>query len=219
MGETTESAAVTWRLETWFPDFSKETHQKLRKYYDELSSANKTMSLVSPKTLPFADGIHFADSAMGMNFIFKDAPSAKEFYDFGSGPGFPGLVGAILRPDIKFTLVEIDDKKIEFLRRCVANLSLGNVSLLKGNLEALPANSVKFAVARGLSNISKSILMARKCMEKGGTFYHMKSENWSMEVGEIPTQLCSVWSPALVSEYRLPIGEVRFAIVKTTKIS
>lgn len=216
---TTSLGQSNWRIETWFPELPKEVGAQLKKLYQELSVANKTQNLITPKTVPFADAIHFADSIIAMNLIVSDAPSVDEIYDLGSGAGFPGLVGAIMFPNVKFILVEIDSNKSEYIKQSATKLGLNNVEVVTSNIEALPAGSVRFAVTRGIANISKLILMTRRCIAKGGVLYHMKSENWSMEVGEIPTQLCSVWSPALVKEYRLPIGEVRFAIVKTDKIS
>jgi len=207
-----------WRIETWFPKISKEASEKLKAFYELILAGNKTVSLISPKAAPFADAIHFADSLMACEAVLSDAPDAKEIYDLGSGNGFPGLVGAIVYPEVRFVLVDADGKKNEYLKQCVNRIGLKNVEVKTAQIEALPQDSVRLGMARGLSNISKTILISRKCFAKGGVLYHLKSENWAMEVGEIPTQLCSVWSPALVKEYRLPIGEMRFAIVKTTKI-
>lgn len=212
-------ASQNWRLETWFPHINKEIIAKLKVYFEDLIVANRAISLVSPKTIPFADAIHFADSILAIEALLADSPGVQEIYDLGSGNGFPGLVGAILFPKVKFILVDTDEKKNEYLRQCATKLGLPNVEVKTAAIEALPVNSVQFAITRGLANISKTILLTRKCFVKGGVLYHMKSENWAMEVGEIPTQLCSVWSPALVKEYKLPVGEMRFAIVKTEKIS
>lgn len=212
-------SANSWRLETWFPDLNKEAHTKMRKLFDELTKANRTLSLISPKTVPFADGIHFADCILALQAIISDAPTTQEIYDLSLANGFPGLVAAIIYPKIKFIIVYTDDKKSEYLTLCIKELGLTNVSLKKSTIEGLPANSVRTAITRGVANISKMILASRKSFAKGGTLYHMKGETWGAEVGEIPTQLCSVWSPALVKEYRLPIGEVRFAVVKTEKIA
>ncbi len=220
MSQPVETTVPTnWRIETWFSDLDKHVQSQLKKLNDELIKANKVTSLVPIKTIPFADALHFADSILAAKIIHSDNPSMDEIYDFGSGNGFPGLVSAILYPKIRHILVEIDDKKNEYLRHCIKSLSLLNVKVMSINIEAMEANSVKFGICRGLFNISKAILMTRRCIAKDGTLYHIKSENWSMEVGEIPTQLCSVWTPALVKEYKLPIGEVRFAVVKTDKIS
>ncbi|MFN8792552.1 MAG: 16S rRNA (guanine(527)-N(7))-methyltransferase RsmG [Bdellovibrionales bacterium] len=219
MSEAATSASPqNWRIDKWFPNLNKEAGEKLKAFYDLIVSGNKTLSLIGAKTVPFADAIHFSDSLMACEAVMSDAPDAKEIYDLGSGNGFPGLVGAIAYPQVKFVLVDTDEKKSEYLKQCVERLGLKNVEVKTASIESLPQDAVQFGMARGLSNISKTILISRKCFAKGGVLYHLKSENWAMEVGEIPTQLCSVWAPALVKEYRLPIGEMRFAIVKTTKI-
>lgn len=213
------AAAIQWRVEQWFPDLSGEQLDKMRKYHDELHRGNRAGNLVSAKTLPMADVIHFADSILAARMIHKDNPGMSELFDLGSGSGFPGLVFGILFPKVRVVLIESDAKRCEFLRQAVSASGLGNVTVENVAIEAVAAGRMKVAVARGLASISKVILMTRKVMPTGSALYHMKGENWSAEVGEIPTQLCSVWSPALVGEYKLPLGPMRFAVVRTDKIS
>ena len=210
---------INWRLETWFSQIPKEQIALLKIHFDELNKSMKTSPLVSAKSMAFADGLHYADSILALAAIFSDNPKIDVIYDLGSGAGFPGLVGAALYPKVKFVLVETDKKSIDHLTQCIKTMGLKNAELLNQSLETLSANSFKFGITRGVSTISKIILATRKSVSVGGVLYHMKAENWGMEVADIPTQLCSVWSPGLVKEYRLPIGEVRFAIVKTDKIS
>jgi 16S rRNA (guanine527-N7)-methyltransferase len=210
---------TNWRLETWFNQIPKEQIALLKVHFEELNRSMKVSPLVSAKSLAFADGLHYADSILALAAVFSDNPKIDVLYDLGSGAGFPGLVGAVLYSKVKFVLVETDKKSVDHLTHCISAMGLKNVELLNQSFETLPANSFKFGITRGVSTISKVILATRKSVSVGGVLYHMKAENWGMEVADIPTQLCSVWSPGLVKEYRLPIGEVRFAIVKTDKIS
>lgn len=214
-----EAPVIFWRINEWFPDLSPAVKASLKTYHDELIRANRTLNLISPKTIFVGDAIHFADSILSSKTIFGSNPKIDQIYDFGSGNGFPGLVFAILYPSVKVVLVENDSKKCEFLKTMATTLKLSNVSVECKSVDALPDGSVRYAMARGFSSISKTILVARKSMPKGGIFYHIKGEEWGMEVSEIPTQLCSIWSPALAGEYKLPIGQVKFSIVKTEKIA
>jgi 16S rRNA (guanine527-N7)-methyltransferase len=59
--------------------------------------------------------------------------------------------------------------------------------------------------------------MLRRVFMAKGNYFHFKSEEWSKEVAEMPTALCSYWLPELMGEYKLPILEVKFAIVKTQR--
>jgi 16S rRNA (guanine527-N7)-methyltransferase len=125
---------------------------------------------------------------------------------------------ALLMPQRRLHLVEIDQRKAEFLKHMIGTLKLSNTDVMIRSIEALDAGSVKCAVSRGFAPISKSILMARKAVPVGGVYYHIKGEEWATEIADIPTQLCSFWLPSLLSEYKLPIGEIRFSVVKTEKI-
>lgn len=208
----------SWRIDSWFPDLDESLRRNLKIYHDELQKFNRTVNLVSAKTLPFADVIHFADSILASHLIAKDLGSKKLIWDLGGGNGFPGLVFGLMFPSIQVRITDIDQKKIEFVKHIASICHMKNIDAVVMSLDKLEANSIETCMNRSTASISKLILATRKCVKAGGTFYHLKAENWSAEVGEIPTQLCSVWSPALVGEYKLPIGSIKFAVVKTQKI-
>lgn len=67
-----------------------------------------------PKTLAKAWERHFKDSLQLINYI-PDSP--QTLFDIGSGAGFPGLVLAIVRPDLDVHLVESDEKNALFWGR------------------------------------------------------------------------------------------------------
>jgi 16S rRNA (guanine527-N7)-methyltransferase len=209
---------IHWRLPEWFPSLNSTQLGLLKQYFQELIKFNKTINLVSSKTIPFADVIHFADCIEASKLIFEKY-QPTEVWDFGSGNGFPGIVFAILQPNIRFVLLDSDVRKTEFLKTVVQNLGLKNVEVKAGSIENLKDGTVKFCVSRGLSVLSKAILQARKVVPKGGIYCHLKSEEWGKEIADIPTQLCSFWSPGLLGEYRLPIGEVKFSVVITERLS
>jgi 16S rRNA (guanine527-N7)-methyltransferase len=207
-----------WRLETWFPDLNPGLQKQFRVFYDELVKFNKTLNLIAPKTIPMADAIHFADGIMASRVIGKSHLKFTEIYDLGSGCGFPGIIFAMLNPSIKVHLVEPDQKKCEFMKHVINGVKIANAYIVNSKVEDLKEGAVSFAMARGFSSISKTIMLMRKSVPKGGVIFHLKGEEWGMEVSEIPIQLCSLWAPGLVGEYRLPIGEMKFSVIKTDKI-
>lgn len=214
-----EVPIISWRIDEWFPDLSPEVRSRLKTYHEELVKYNRTLILISPKTVFVADALHFADSILASRIIHSSYPKIDKIYDLGSGNGFPGLVFALLFPQTQVVLVDSDIKKCEFLKHMAGVLKLSNVTVENKTVESMPDGSMQYVMARGLTTISKAILSTRKSIPRGGIYFHLKGEEWGIEVGEIPTQLCSIWSPSLVGEYKLPVGAVKFAVVKTDKIA
>ena len=98
-------------------DVSRETMQRLDVYKSLLTKWNPKINLVSRSTLAEMDTRHFQDSAQILDL--SDS-SATNWVDMGSGGGFPGLVIALLapelRPELNMTLIESDQRKCSFLR-------------------------------------------------------------------------------------------------------
>jgi 16S rRNA (guanine527-N7)-methyltransferase len=92
---------------------SRETLQRLETYHALLLKWQKAVNLVGPGTIPEAWERHFADSAQLAAMI---PDTVKIIADLGSGAGFPGMVLAIMRPDLEVHLVESDEKKCQFLK-------------------------------------------------------------------------------------------------------
>lgn len=211
--------APNWRLKSWFPELDDKKQELLSKYFNELLKFNKVINLVSQKSILHADAIHFADSIYAAQAVRKNINKNNMLYDIGSGNGFPGLVYAILFPDQKITLVDSDERKSEFLKHIASACHLLNVSVLTKTVESFAAGSIEQAICRGFSPLPKALLMLRKIVPKGGAVFHLKSEEWAIEVSQIPTQLCSVWQPELIKDYALPVGSVKMFVVKTAKIA
>jgi 16S rRNA (guanine527-N7)-methyltransferase len=214
-----DESSAYWRLPELFPDLGRETLLSLKIYKDELARFNNALNLISPKTMGSADVLHFADSILASRIIVRDATDIKEFYDIGSGGGFPGMVMGILFPKVSIKLLEVDTRKSEFLKHIASLLKLQNITVLNQSLETVGENSIQCAISRAFSPLTNALLQSRKQIKAGGVYYHLKSQKWPSEISQLPTQLCSIWQPSLVSEYKLPFSLGKFAVVKTNKIS
>lgn len=209
---------IQWRIPTWFSDLSEPTLTLLSSFNTKLIQGNKVLGMIPSTTVASGDLIHFSD-AISASRLIASHNTVAEIFDFGSGGGLPGIVFAILFPKTRVKLVELDKRKAEFLSSVVTELKLPNVDVLNVNVADLSAGSVKFAMARGFAPITKSLLLTRNIFSNDGCFYHIKGDEWAREIAEIPSQLCSHWTPSLVGEYKLPMGSSKFAIVVTQKTS
>lgn len=207
-----------WRLKDWFNDIPEESINKLKLFNSEIIKLNPSLNLVSEKTIPFLDVIHFADCIMACRAIVKEG-KPSQITDIGLGNGFPSVILSVLYPEIKVVMLDKDPRKVEFIGHTAKILNLKNLDSKAIGLDSLGPASLDIVVMRSPIVITKALLALRKQVKKGGSLYMLKSEEWATEVANIPSQLCSYWTPSLVGDYRLPVGEVKFAVIKLKKIA
>ena len=107
--------------------------QKLEKYHLLLIEQNKLMDLtnVPEEDMPL---LHYADSLLPLictqAFFF-----GASLIDVGSGAGFPGMAIAIMRPDMRVTLMDSLQKRCHFLEAVKVSLNLSNVEVVHARAE------------------------------------------------------------------------------------
>ncbi|MFN3826363.1 MAG: 16S rRNA (guanine(527)-N(7))-methyltransferase RsmG [Micavibrio sp.] len=165
-------------------DVSRETRALLDQYHQLLLKWQKAVNLVSPSTIDEAWTRHFEDS---MQLAALLPPTTKTLFDFGSGAGFPGLVLALMRPDIAVHLVESDQKKCSFLSTVSRETKIP-VSVHNCRIEALQTDAVPDVIsARALASLSKLFAYARPWALKNPDLVLLlpKGENFEVEVKEL----------------------------------
>lgn len=141
------------------PDFRKlfnvsdAVFAQVEIYHALLEKWNKAINIVSPKSLPESWHRHFIDSAQVSKFI----PEGTKIYaDLGCGGGFPGLVVAMMRPDLTVHLVESDERKGQFMRTVVREAGLKNVTVHTKRVEDVTGDFTPDVVsARALKSLEE----------------------------------------------------------------
>ncbi|MES2857431.1 MAG: RsmG family class I SAM-dependent methyltransferase [Bdellovibrionota bacterium] len=213
------SAVSQARYAEWFPELSEEIRAKILLYQSELIKSNRTISLIPGPSVRTADAVHFADAIKASKEVRPLLIDGAPLYDLGSGNGIPGLVFGLLYPEVKVILVDRDQKKLDFCKHIISVLELKNVSVLFAVIEELPAGSILNAISRGFAPLSKAMLVTRKPLKKGARFFHLKGDGWANELAQVPSQLFTVWSPSLISQYRIPDSNADLGLVLTEKIA
>lgn len=133
---------------------SRETLERLKEFEALVLKWNPKINLVSKTSLDDIMNRHIADSVQVFKAVGTDF---KNWADFGSGGGFPGIVAAILakesNPLAQLTLVESDARKSAFLREATRQLSL-NVKVLNERIEKIPCLNADVISARALAKLT-----------------------------------------------------------------
>lgn len=139
--------------ETLGLNVSRESLEKLTIYEGLLRKWQKAINLVSPATIEDAWVRHFADSVQVSQYV---PAGAKTVMDWGSGAGFPGVVLAIVRPELEVHLVESDERKCQFMRT-VSRETNASIRIHTSRIESLSLQDIQpdIITARALASLEK----------------------------------------------------------------
>jgi len=114
--------AQIWKEFVHKEKLSQAQAQQLEHYLLLLREWNEHTNLTRIVDIPDIIAFHFQDSMRLADKI--DFSTLKGVCDVGSGGGFPGIPLKILNPTIPFYLLEVNNKKVDFLESVIAALDL-----------------------------------------------------------------------------------------------
>jgi hypothetical protein len=134
--------------------------EKARKYFDLLVRDGDLLGLIGPRELPKLWSRHILNSAVVADLV----EDGQLVADVGSGAGFPGIPMAILRPDVRFVLIEPMERRANWLAEVVVpELDLKNVKSPEG--QGGRSTTQKLRCRHGQSSFSAS-----QTPQNAGTF-------------------------------------------------
>jgi 16S rRNA (guanine527-N7)-methyltransferase len=147
----TEAEAQNWLR--GLPEWNALAAERLEALIALLAEENDRQNLVSTASLGEVWRRHIADSAQLLNHVPRE--TCSPWLDLGTGAGFPGLVIAALRPECEVVMVESRGRRIEWLERTCAALSLANTEVAGVRVEALPRRPFRTISARAFAPLPK----------------------------------------------------------------
>ncbi len=157
---------------------SDEQARVLSAYGNAVVDVGREMSLVSSRSLGRL-GEHFIDSAAVLSVL---GALDGDLADLGSGAGFPGVVVAVLRPEVRVSVIDSRRSKIVFLKRVKRELRLGNLEVVHGRLEDLAGERrYGVAVSRALGSVEDTLRASLALVAAGGRLVLFKGPGWAEE--------------------------------------
>lgn len=168
-------------------------------------------NLLSPRGLEELETRHIPESLI----FARDLPRVDgEVVDVGPGAGLPGMVIAIVRPDLSLTMVEATRKKAQFLEETAAELDV-DVTVVHGRIEELArdrfAGTFTLATARAVAPLDRLVGWVVPALTPGGQLWAIKGERWAEELEDARAVLEDsgaqvVRTPAVSTEQPDPVA-------------
>jgi 16S rRNA (guanine527-N7)-methyltransferase len=141
-------------------------------FYQELIEYNQKVNLTAVTQREEVYLKHFLDSAAAADFL----PPGSYVLDIGCGAGFPSLPLKLLRPDLRFLLIDSVGKKIDFVNRVIKLLGLSDIQTLHSRIEDLKIKDFDCTLARAVAPLNILCEYALPFLKIGGRAIFYKSD-------------------------------------------
>lgn len=161
-----------------------ESLPALRSFALDIARYGEELGLVGPRELDRLWTRHILNSALLARVV-----GSGTLADVGSGAGFPGLVVAIMRPDVSCTLIEPLGRRATWLEDESKRLGLQNVTVLNQRAEEVVAQRYDSVTARAVSALKTLIPLVVPLVRPGGELVLMKGERVDQEIRDAASVL------------------------------
>lgn len=161
--------------------------QQFARYFTLLVEWNEKMNLTAITEEKEVYLKHFYDSIM-LGLALQLDENAK-LCDVGSGAGFPSIPLKIVFPELKVTIVDSLNKRIQFLTHLAAELGLEQVAFYHDRAETFGQNpkfraQFDYVTARAVARLNVLSELCLPLVKKQGYFYALKAAKSEEELQE-----------------------------------
>lgn len=157
-------------------NLTENQKEKLEKFYQLLISWNEKMNLTRITEKEEVYLKHFYDSLTLSKVI--DLKKDLTLCDVGSGAGFPGIVLKIVFPNLKITLIDSLQKRVNYLNEIIKDLKLNNIEAIHNRAESYARNNREkydIVTARAVANLKILSELCLPMVKINGYFIAMKA--------------------------------------------
>ncbi|CAM3152248.1 16S rRNA (guanine(527)-N(7))-methyltransferase RsmG [Leuconostoc rapi] len=188
---------------------------QFEQYFNLLVARNEQVNLTAITEQNDVYLKHFYDS-LTVLFYEKDLNiPGKTLIDIGTGAGFPSLPLKIILPELKITMVDSLQKRVNFLQDVVTDLGLSHVEIVHGRAEDIGQNSkyreqFDYATARAVARTSVLAEYTLPFVKIGGQFLVMKGSAAQQELADGQKALATLGGTLRDAfDFSLPNGDTR----------
>ena len=152
---------------------SDQVIDQLMTYLNLVEKWNRVYNLTAIRERDEMIKLHFLDSLSILNHVH-----VKNILDVGSGAGFPGIVLAITKPELKVTVMDSVNKKTTFMQQVKSELSLTNLDVVNSRVEDYqPTTLFEAVTSRAFSSLKNMMSLTQHTLQKKGVWLAMKSKD------------------------------------------
>ena len=172
-------------------DLDEATQAKLLAYLDLIAKWTRVYNLTAVRDAEEMLSHHVLDSLAVISPLRREmtalprADAQRSLLDVGSGAGLPGVVIAIVCPEVQVTCVDTVAKKAAFIQQVAASLKLPNLKGLHARVETL-TQAFDIVCSRAFASLLDFTTWSRAALASDGVWLAMKGKLPEQEMQVLP---------------------------------
>jgi len=172
-------------------DLEESTRNRLLAYLDLIAKWTRVYNLTAVRDAQEMLSHHLLDSLAVIAPLRREmanlqrAVDARSLLDVGSGAGLPGVVIAIVCPEVQVTCVDTVAKKAAFIQQVAVSLKLPNLKGLHARVESL-TQPFDVICSRAFASLLDFTQWSRSALAEDGIWLAMKGKHPEQELQVLP---------------------------------
>lgn len=168
---------------------TQEQLARLLGYLELLAKWNRVYNLTAVRDTDGMVTHHLLDSLSAIPPLLRQTGGeAVRLLDVGSGGGLPGIVIAIVRPEIRVDCVDTVGKKAAFIQQVAAQLSLPNLRGLHARVETIH-DAYDIVASRAFASLTDFVTWSGGALSPSGVWMAMKGKHPEAEIAALPASV------------------------------
>ncbi len=156
------------------------------RFATSLATVGVERGLIGPREAPRLWERHLMNCAV----LAEAIPQGSQVCDVGSGAGLPGVVLAIVRPDLELTLLEPLLRRTTYLDEVAAQLELDNVRVVRARAEDMHGTvDYDVVTSRAVAPLGRLLDWSMPLVRPGGMLLAMKGAGVHDEIAAAASEL------------------------------
>jgi len=172
-------------------DLEESTRDRLLAYLDLIAKWTRVYNLTAVRDAQEMLSHHLLDSLAVIAPLRREmanlqrAVDSRSLLDVGSGAGLPGVVIAIVCPEVQVTCVDTVAKKAAFIQQVAVSLKLPNLKGLHARVESL-TQPFDVICSRAFASLLDFTHWSRSALAEDGIWLAMKGKHPEQELQVLP---------------------------------
>lgn len=191
-------------------EITEDQLNQLDKFYQIMIEWNEKINLTRITEEQDVYLKHFYDS-LTLNKVVN-LKEINTLCDVGTGAGFPGIVLKIVFPNLKVTLIDSLQKRVNYLNEVIKELNLKDIIAIHSRGEDY-IGLFDLVTSRAVANIEKLVDYTMHLVSKSGIFVAMKGNIEEELTNEVKNKLERKYKILGIEEFLLPIENSKRSLI------